>query len=42
MGDFPVAQEGGDELWDQGILVVPKAETAVARTTPDEAYLRRG
>ena len=35
-GDFPVAREGRDELWDQRILLVPEAETVVARTTPDE------
>ena len=35
-GDFLVAQEGGDELWGERVPLVPEAETAVVRTTPDE------
>ena len=35
-GDFPIAREGGDELWDQRVLLIPETETAVARTAPDE------
>ena len=35
-GDFPVAREGRDKFWDQRVLLVPEAATAVARTTPDE------
>lgn len=35
-GDFSVARKGGDEFRDEGILLVSEAETAVARTTPDE------
>ena len=35
-GDFLVAREGGDETWDQRVLLVPEAETEAARTNPDE------
>lgn len=34
--DFSFARKGRDELWDEGILLVPEAETAVACRTPDE------
>lgn len=34
--DFSIARKGGDEFWDEGILLVPEAKTAVTCTTPDE------
>ena len=35
-GEFPVAREGGDELSDQRVPLVPEDETVVARATPDK------
>lgn len=34
--DFSIARKSRDELWDEGILLVPEAETAVPCTSPDE------